>query len=43
LRERVNMDLSIADIIIRTAIFSVLGLVLLGTVQNLIDAFKGKK
>ena len=37
------MELSIADWIIRAAIFSVLGVVLLGTVQNLIDAFKGKK
>lgn len=37
------MELSVADIIIRTAIFSVLGLVLLGTIQNIIDAFRGKK
>ena len=37
------MELDITDLIIRTAIFGVLAMVVLGTIQRLLDAFKGKK
>jgi hypothetical protein len=36
-------NMGISDWIIRTAIFAVLACVVIGTLQNLIDAVKGRK